>query len=58
MAAIGCPRQPQSRPASTTSSAYAEHLSRSGVLVFGYAQTERVPEPGRMLWIKRDVELD
>lgn len=31
--------------------AYAEHLSRSGMMgATGYAQTQRVYEPGRLLW--------
>jgi iron complex outermembrane receptor protein len=31
---------------------YAEHLSRAGDLVPGYARTTRVEEPGRTFWLK------
>jgi iron complex outermembrane receptor protein len=31
---------------------YAEFISRSGSAISGYAQTTRINEPGRMLWIK------
>jgi iron complex outermembrane recepter protein len=37
--------------------AYAEHLSRSGAMVAGYAQLQQVPEPGRTAWLKLDVAL-
>lgn len=30
---------------------YAEHLSKSGAMVNGYLQTDRVNEPGRTLWL-------
>ncbi len=36
---------------------YAEHLSRSGAMVAGYVQTERVNEPGRLWWLKADLAL-
>jgi iron complex outermembrane receptor protein len=36
---------------------YAEHLSRSGAMVAGYLQTDRVAEPGRTAWLKLDVAL-
>lgn len=35
--------------------AYAEHISRAGGTVSGFAQTTRVNEPGRMLWLKMDA---
>src|SRR5690606_6904615 len=31
---------------------YAEHISRSGAMVAGFTQTERVNEPGRTLWLR------
>ncbi|MBK9991516.1 MAG: TonB-dependent copper receptor [Verrucomicrobia bacterium] len=34
---------------------YAEHISRAGSAVSGFAQTTRVNEPGRVLWAKLDV---
>jgi iron complex outermembrane receptor protein len=34
---------------------YAEHISRAGSMVAGYAQTTRVNEPGRVLWLKLDL---
>lgn len=34
---------------------YAEHISRAGSAVAGFAQTTRVNEPGRVLWAKLDV---
>jgi iron complex outermembrane receptor protein len=37
---------------------YAEHLSRAGDLVPGFAQTTRVEEPGRTLWMKATVAVD
>ena len=36
---------------------YAEHLSKSGTAVTGYAQTTRVNEIGRNIWIKANVEF-
>lgn len=36
---------------------YAEHLSRSGAMVAGYARLKRLPEPGRTAWLKLDVKL-
>jgi iron complex outermembrane receptor protein len=30
---------------------YAEHISRAGAMVAGYAQTTRVNEPGRTAWM-------
>lgn len=33
---------------------YAEHISRAGSMVSGFAQTARVNEPGRTLWVKLD----
>ncbi|MGV3742466.1 MAG: TonB-dependent copper receptor [Burkholderiaceae bacterium] len=37
---------------------YAEHLSRSGAMVAGYTQTERINEPGRTIWVKAQFALD
>jgi iron complex outermembrane receptor protein len=34
---------------------YAEHISRSGASVAGYAQTTRVNEPGRNLWVQFQI---
>lgn len=34
---------------------YAEHLSRAGAAVSGFAQTVRVNEPGRTFWLKLDA---
>lgn len=31
---------------------YAEHLSRAGAMISGYARTEQVNEPGRLWWMK------
>jgi iron complex outermembrane receptor protein len=31
---------------------YAEHVSRAGAMIPGFAQIARVNEPGRMLWLK------
>lgn len=36
---------------------YAEHISKSGSMVSGYAQTERVNEPGRFFWVKVGFEI-
>jgi iron complex outermembrane receptor protein len=36
---------------------YAEHLSRSGAMVAGFLQFDRVNEPGRTAWLKLDVTL-
>ncbi|MFU8815510.1 MAG: TonB-dependent receptor domain-containing protein [Pseudomonadales bacterium] len=36
---------------------YAEHLSRSGAMVAGFVQSQRVQEPGRTLWLKLDMSL-
>lgn len=36
---------------------YAEHLSRAGSAVSGFAQTTRVNEPGRTLWLKLDASF-
>lgn len=36
---------------------YAEHLSRAGDLVPGFAQTTRVEEPGRTLWFKATLAI-
>ncbi len=35
--------------------AYAEHISRAGSAVSGFAQTTRVNEPGRVFWTKIDM---
>lgn len=35
--------------------AYAEHLSKAGAMISGFAQTTRVNEPGRTLWLKLDL---
>jgi iron complex outermembrane receptor protein len=37
---------------------YAEHISRGGAAVSGFAQTTRVNEPGRNLWVKLNIALD
>ncbi len=37
--------------------AYAEHISRSGAMVAGFTQTERVNEPGRTLWLRADLKI-
>ena len=34
---------------------YAEHISRAGSMIPGFAQTARVNEPGRVFWGKVDV---
>jgi len=34
---------------------YAEHISRAGAAVAGFAQTTRVNEPGRNLWVQVQV---
>ncbi len=36
---------------------YVEHLSRAGSAVAGFPQAERIYEPGRMAWLKVDLEL-
>jgi iron complex outermembrane receptor protein len=36
---------------------YAEHLSRSGAALPGYDQTMRINEPGRMFWLKAQMEM-
>jgi iron complex outermembrane receptor protein len=40
-----------------TNKVYAEHLSRGGASLPGYEQTSRVNEPGRMFWVKAQIEL-
>ncbi|MDR2034491.1 MAG: TonB-dependent copper receptor [Helicobacteraceae bacterium] len=37
---------------------YAEFISKGGVMVSGYEQTDRVNEPGRTLWVKAQIALD
>jgi len=37
---------------------YAEAISRSGAMVAGYEQTQRVNEPGRTFWFKASVALN
>jgi iron complex outermembrane recepter protein len=37
---------------------YAEFISRSGASVGGFAQTTRVNEPGRTLWLKANIALE
>ncbi len=37
---------------------YAEHISRAGAMVSGFAQTTRVNEMGRNLWLKANFKLD
>ena len=37
---------------------YAEHVSRSGEMVAGFEQTERVNEPGRGWWLKAQYNFD
>jgi iron complex outermembrane receptor protein len=34
---------------------YAEHISRAGAAVAGFAQTARVNEPGRNVWVQLQV---
>jgi iron complex outermembrane receptor protein len=36
---------------------YAEHISRAGSVVAGFAQTTRVNEPGRTAWLKFDASF-
>lgn len=36
---------------------YAEHISKAGAMVSGFAQTERVNELGRFLWVKASIDL-
>ena len=36
---------------------YAEHISRAGSAVAGFAQTTRVNEPGRTAWLKFDASF-
>ena len=36
---------------------YAEHISRAGSAVAGFAQTTRVNEPGRTAWLKLDASF-
>ena len=36
---------------------YAEHLSRAGTMVPGFAQTGRINEPGRTLWLKTQLQF-
>jgi iron complex outermembrane receptor protein len=36
---------------------YAEHISRSGASVAGFAQSTRVNEPGRVIWGKVDLSF-
>jgi iron complex outermembrane receptor protein len=36
---------------------YAEHISRAGSMVSGFAQTARVNEPGRTGWLKLDTSF-
>lgn len=33
---------------------YAEHISRAGSSIAGFVQTQRVNEPGRLLWLRLD----
>ena len=40
-----------------TNKVYAEHLSRGGAALSGYDQTMRVNEPGRMIWLKAQMEM-
>ncbi|MCP5327374.1 MAG: TonB-dependent copper receptor [Steroidobacteraceae bacterium] len=37
---------------------YAEHLSRAGAMISGFAQTTRVAEPGRTLWFKVSADIE
>lgn len=37
--------------------AYAEHISRAGAMVSGFAQTTRVNEMGRNIWIKTNFDF-
>lgn len=36
---------------------YAEHLSRSGAMVAGFVQSDRINEPGRLWWAKIDAKF-
>lgn len=36
---------------------YAEHISRAGAMIPGFAQTTRVNEPGRTLWLKAQLSF-
>ncbi|HET7832474.1 MAG TPA: TonB-dependent copper receptor [Gallionella sp.] len=36
---------------------YAEHISRAGAMVAGFAQTTRVNETGRNLWVKANLKF-
>lgn len=36
---------------------YAEHISRSGAMIAGYEQLERINEPGRTLWMKMQFQF-
>jgi iron complex outermembrane receptor protein len=40
-----------------TNKVYAEQLSRGNTSLPGYEQTSRINEPGRMFWIKAQMEL-
>ncbi|HWZ49777.1 MAG TPA: TonB-dependent receptor, partial [Herbaspirillum sp.] len=40
-----------------TNKVYAEHLSRGGAMLPGYEQTSRINEPGRMFWLKAQIDL-
>jgi iron complex outermembrane receptor protein len=37
---------------------YAEHISRGGAMVSGFMQTERINEPGRVIWMKAGLMFD
>ena len=36
---------------------YAEHISRAGAAVSGFEQTTQVNEPGRLFWIKANIDI-
>ena len=38
--------------------AYAEHLSKSGAMIPGFAQMLRINEPGRTFWLKANFNFD
>ena len=36
---------------------YAEHVSRAGAAIPGFVQTTRVNEPGRIAWLKAQLDF-
>lgn len=37
---------------------YAEHISKSGAMIAGYEQLQRINEPGRTLWLKMQLQFE